>query len=95
MKQADVLESVAWGMHHFGSLLTGRGCSRQDMLREHGRGMVRSVGMVPQCDDDGSIIESRQCREGWVLTEKGKTQLRLLVPIAAEVYLPTEPEPTR
>ena len=88
MKQVDVLQTVAWGMCHFGSLLTGRGCPRQDMLREKGRGMVKSVGMVPQCDDDGSIIETRQYREGWVLTEDGITQLRLLSPEAAETYLP-------
>lgn len=91
MKQVDVLQTVAWGMCHFGSLLTGRGCPRQDMLREKGRGMVKSVGMVPQCDDDGSIIETRQYREGWVLTEDGITQLRLLSPEAADVLLAADP----
>ena len=87
MKQGDVLVDVAWGMHFFGSVCTGRGCPRRDMIRTRDAGLVESIGQVVMCDDDGFTIEPERYREGWVLTESGKTALREYDPDAAERYL--------
>ena len=91
MKQGDVLVDVAWGMHFFGSVCTGRGLPRRDMLRAQADGLVESFGQVTMCDGDGFTIEPERYREGWVLTENGKTVLRQYDTDAAERYLPNTP----
>jgi hypothetical protein len=87
MKQGDVLVDVAWGMHFFGAVCTGRGLPRRDMILARDAGLVESIGQVAMCDGDGFTIEPERYREGWVLTESGKMALREYDADAADRYL--------
>ena len=69
--QKDAIESLAWGMEHFGSLVTNRHVRRSTMLTLVGRGIAESVGRVAMCDDDGCTIRPEQYREGFRLTDHG------------------------
>ena len=96
MKQGDVLYYAAWGMFFFGSVCTGRGLPRRDMLRAQADGLVKSIGQVTMCDGDGFTIEPERYREGWILTDAGKDALREYDPDAYERYLSNVPhEPRR
>ncbi|HET7321863.1 MAG TPA: hypothetical protein VFI96_05150 [Longimicrobiaceae bacterium] len=71
-RDLDRLETVAWGEENFGSLTTNRAFPRRTMLRLVKRGLVRSVGPVLLCDDDGFTAEPEREREGFVLTDAGR-----------------------
>ena len=68
----DALESTAWGMKHFGSIMTNRQLPLSVMRKCVDAGLCKSIGMCQQCDDDGGIIHSRCERLGYVLTGKGQ-----------------------
>ena len=70
-KQRDVVEWLAWGMKHVGSLVTNRKCPRRVMRRLVELGIAESVGMAVECDDDGFHVEPERWREGFRLTALG------------------------
>jgi len=77
MAERDVLELAEWGQENFGGgVVTNRLLRRREVLRAEARGLVKSLGLVPLCDDDGRIIQPERYREAWQLTEAGKTKLR-------------------
>jgi hypothetical protein len=71
------LETLEWGEKHFGSLATGRAFPRRVMLRLVSRGLVRSVGLVELCDDDGFTISPQRLGEGYVMTDAGRKALAM------------------
>lgn len=75
MKRIDVLDTIGWAEEMFGSLVTGCNCPRRDVLRAVDAGMAKSAGMVVVCDGDGRTKEPERYREGFVLTEAGKSLL--------------------
>lgn len=75
-RDLDRLETVDWGEQSFGSLVTSRSVPRRAMLRLVERGLVRSVGDVELCDDDGFVVDSGRTREGFVLTDAGREALQ-------------------
>ncbi len=87
MMLSDLLGDVAWAMYYFGSIATGRGLPRRDMLKARDNGFVESAGEVAMCDADGCQIEPERWREGWRLTIKGQAKLRECNPSCADAYL--------
>lgn len=71
----DGLETVEWGVRHFGSALTGRTFLKRTAKRLAARGLIRSRGLVCVCDADGFIRENCQMREGWEFRGKGREAL--------------------
>jgi hypothetical protein len=71
----DRLEAVEWGEQHFGSRLTDREFPRRSMLRLVDRGLVASAGFVYVCDDDGCLRQPERIREGFKLTDLGRSWL--------------------
>lgn len=80
----SVLASTAWGVRHFGGILTNNQLPRRDMLRCVREGLAVSIGMVEQCDDDGCMLPNRALREGFALTEAGWDMLIAHDPYYAE-----------
>ncbi len=72
MKQLDVLETVAWGEKHFGSVITGGGLLLRDVRRAIRDGLIVSAGQVIVCDGDGFGLEPERYREGFKLTDAGR-----------------------
>jgi len=87
----DCLESTAWGMKHFGAIITNRQLPLAVMRKCVKAGLCRCNGMGPVCDDDGSILHNRRERLGYVLTDEGQ---RILDEFYAERYAPA-PAPTQ
>lgn len=87
MRYLNTLGSVAWGMRHFGGIVTGGKLRRRDMLAAEKQGFVRSIGDVPLCDDDGFTIDPERYREGWELTEAGMEYLRKHDPETYDIHL--------
>lgn len=73
---SDILETIAWGEKMFGSLTTNRHCTKRDVAKAVRAGFARSIGQVALCDDDCHIIEPERYREGFVLTDAGKAELK-------------------
>lgn len=71
----DVLQALAWGEKHFGSLTTGRTIRLRDMRRCIESGLAESVGPVVLCDGDGYTIEPERYRAGYRMTEAGRAVL--------------------
>lgn len=71
-KQIEYLSNVHWAERHFGSYAP-RGSIHLKSLVE--KGLVKSVGVVCLCDEDGGIKEPERYREGFVLTEDGNKVL--------------------
>lgn len=71
----DALEATAWGMEHFGAIMTNRQLPLSVMRKCVAAGLCKSVGMGQPCDDDGSIMHSRSERECYVLTDEGRSAL--------------------
>lgn len=71
VRLVDTLQTIEWAMDNFGSLITNRQLRPRDLEKPIEMGLVTSVGMVEQCDDDGCVIEGRVMREGFILTEDG------------------------
>lgn len=69
------LETIAWGMNHFGSLHTNRQFPISTMMRLVRDGLAQSCGMGYQCDGDGGIMWERRQREGFDLTYLGAFRL--------------------
>lgn len=77
-REYDVMDTFAHHARLGWSTMTGR-TTRLSIVRELARrGLVREVGLVPPCDGDGFIVETRQMRPGWVMTEAGRELMRLL-----------------
>lgn len=70
-RQLDALETVAWGMDHFGAILTGRGIRLRVVRALMRKGYVESAGSVAVCDGDGFMVQPERWREGFRLTESG------------------------
>lgn len=76
MAERDVLELAEWGEQNFGGgVVTNRVLRRREVLRAEARGLVKSLGRVPLCDDDGHIVMPERYREAWQLTEAGRIKL--------------------
>jgi hypothetical protein len=71
----DCLETTAWGMKHFGGIITNRVLPHAVMRQCVKAGLCRCEGMNPVCDDDGSIMHSRRERLSYVLTDEGQKAL--------------------
>jgi hypothetical protein len=76
VKRRDVLETIADAEDHYGSLVTGAGCSRRDVMRCLDAGLVQSAGLVVVCDDTNTPSEPERWREGFKLTQAGRLLLR-------------------
>lgn len=74
-KTLGTLQTLAWGMQHFGGLISGGSLRRRDVMRLVKLGLARSLGMVTVCDDDGFALEPEREREGFALTEAGQAVL--------------------
>lgn len=70
-KQCDGIETIAWGMEHFGGVLTNRHFTKKTAKQLVNLGIAKSLGLVCQCDGDGFILHERVRREGFALTESG------------------------
>lgn len=75
MNLLSTLETVEWGQKHFGSVTTGGPLKRRDIQKAIAKGFVKSAGMVHVCDEDGSHVDPERFREGFILTEKGRSIL--------------------
>lgn len=75
MKDENVLIWADWGERHFGSVTTSRFLPLRDVRRCVERGLLKSVGLVTLCDDDGFTLDPERFREGYVLTEAGRAAL--------------------
>lgn len=71
----DCLETTAWGMKHFGGIVTNRQLPLSVMRKCIQAGLCRCIGMVYVCDDDGFFVQPERMRRGYVLTEKGREVL--------------------
>lgn len=71
----DCLDTTAWGMEHFGGIITNKALPLAVMRQCVKAGLCKSIGMVLVCDDDGFIKQPERERRGYVLTEKGRTVL--------------------
>lgn len=71
----DALESTAWGMKHFGSIMTNRQLPLSVMRKCVEAGLCSCIGMATPCDDDGFLEHNKRERLGYVLTEKGRDAL--------------------
>lgn len=78
MKLLDVLETVEWGMEHFGSVVTNRQLPKRDVMKAVDARLVRCIGEVALADGDGFTIEPERYRLGYVLTRVGKSTLKRL-----------------
>ena len=67
----NAIESLHWGMVHFGSLTTNRVVQKRTVDGLVKDGIAKSVGQVVLCDDDGGIFDPERIREGFVLTDYG------------------------
>lgn len=76
MKPIGVLAESAWAEHYFGSLASGGDLRRRDIMRCVQLGWMQSVGMTAMCDGDGFTIQPEHYREGFTMTEAGRTALR-------------------
>lgn len=74
-KMRDTLECVQWAMGEFGSLCTNAQIPRRDVMRCVSLGLVRSIGDVALCSDDGAHLCPERYREGFVLTSLGEDRL--------------------
>jgi len=73
--ELEWLEYAEWGMRYFDGVRSGRSHRRAVAERLVERGLLRSLGFIPQADGDGFIIETRQPREAWALTDAGREAL--------------------
>lgn len=73
--EADALSCIQDILRSFDAAMTGGGLRLREVRKLEELGLVKSVGLCSQCDGDGGIIETRNEREGWILTEKGKAAL--------------------
>lgn len=71
----DALETTAWGMKHFGSIMTNRQLPLAVMRQCVKAGLCRCIGMATPCDDDGFLEPNKRERLGYVLTDKGQKVL--------------------
>lgn len=71
----DCLDTTAWGMKHFGGIVTNKQLPLAVMRQCVKAGLCKSIGMVALCDADGFTIQPERYRTGYVLTEKGEAVL--------------------
>ena len=71
----DWLEHAEWGMRYFDGVFSGRNHRRAVAEHLTAQGLLRSVGLLHQTDDDDSVRWNAAMREAWVLTEKGRMAL--------------------
>lgn len=71
----DALETTAWGMKHFGGIITNRQLPLAVMRQCVKAGLCRCIGMVVVCDADGFTEQPERERMGYVLTEQGQEVL--------------------
>jgi hypothetical protein len=72
MKRADLLVSIADCEDTYGSLCTGGGIPRRDVMRAVRAGLVRSIGRVRVFVDDGVPSKPARYAEGFRLTPHGR-----------------------
>lgn len=69
------LETTAWGMEHFGGIITNRQLPLAVMRQCVKAGLCKCIGMVYVCDADGFIEQPEKQRRGYVLTDEGHKAL--------------------
>jgi hypothetical protein len=69
--------------------LTGRTIRRATMVRLAARHLVRDAGMTVVVDGDGYALEPERLRQGWELTEAGRSEAMRIksAPQSASGYL--------
>ena len=82
MKLFDVLETVEWGMVHFGSVCSNSQLPLRDIKRAIEARLVRCIGDVPLCDGDGYALVPERYSKGYVLTRIGKSTLKRMRDLA-------------
>lgn len=71
------LQAVDHAQKHFGSLVTNRAVTKKDIKEALSEELVKSIGLVPLVDADGFMIHPTRHREGYVLTNGGKSFLKI------------------
>lgn len=71
-RERDLLQDIAWGTEHFGSLVTRAKVTAGRLVAKK---LARSVGQVLVVDGDGFAVQPERWRHGWTITEKGKRWL--------------------
>ena len=71
----DCLETTAWGMKHFGGIITNRQLPLAVMRQAVKLGLCKSNGMGLVCDGDGFIEQPERERMCYVLTDQGQKVL--------------------
>lgn len=71
----DCLETTAWGMKHFGGIITNRQLPLAVMRQAVKLGLCKCNGMGLVCDADGFIEQPERERMCYVLTDKGRKVL--------------------
>lgn len=71
----DCLEITAWGMEHFGGIITNRQLPLAVMRQCIKAGLCKCNGMGPVCDADGSIEHHKRERLNYSLTPAGQKVL--------------------
>jgi len=70
--QLDALRTIAWGVKHFGALVTGRSVTLRTVRVLVARGLVESAGLVALCDEDGFLLQPERWRRGFRLSVAGR-----------------------
>lgn len=68
----DCLETTAWGMKHFGSIMTNKVLPLAVMRQCIKAGLCKQNGMAYVCDADGFIEQPERERMSYVLTDAGQ-----------------------
>lgn len=71
----DCLETTAWGMKHFGGIITNEQLPLSVMRQCIRAGLCKQNGMGYVCDADGFIEQPERERMCYVLTDKGQAVL--------------------
>lgn len=74
----DLLESLEWAMVHFDGYLPRGKIEKKYINVLKDKGFAESIGLAYQTDGNGLLLEGRQMREAFVLTEHGRQALDLL-----------------
>lgn len=72
-KQRCAMEAMDWAQRNFGGgLITNSYVSKRTVQQLVNKGLSKSNGFCPVCDDDGFELDNRQPRESFVLTPDGR-----------------------
>ena len=75
-KQEYVLCETERAMKHFDAIGTSRNVPLRVMLQLEKLKLVKDIGLVYECDDDGFVKQPERCSTGWALTAAGKRMVK-------------------